>query len=441
MAFCFCALALALMAYFVVDGVQRETVRIMGPAGRPCVGTVWMPRTPKAVLLLGHGVTENQGIMATAANAFALNGYAVVAFDFWGHGRSRERFDWSSNAQQLNVWCDWARERFPGLHLAYLGHSMGGEAGDSAFREHPKADAFVSMGMLPRKMPACKTLIAMGRYEELFSADQAHNLARNAAEVLISPFSDHVTEPSDSVLLRGSVAWLNSLFNLDSPVVFPAGRFTLMLLAVLLGSLSALALAVLASSIGARPAQPSPAAPPGRFNAFRVAAWALRCRGDAMPPRSSGFAEAAVRGVVFGVVLAALMSLLLNANVFTCRLDHPERLVTWLGLALAMSALFLLTARALERIPLHGAYARFAVGALTRATPLFAAGIILELAGPGIAFAGMMFCILGLVFVFISAVHALVTRSTGDYRAGAVACGVTLAWITAFWLPLMWSLG
>ena len=63
---------------------------------------------------------------------------------------------------------------------------------------------------------------------------------------------------------------------------------------------------------------------------------------------------------------------------------------------------------------------------------------MLELLGPGIAFAGMMLGILALVFIGIAAVYAVATRGAGDYRAGAVACGMVLAWITAFWFPLVW---
>jgi multisubunit Na+/H+ antiporter MnhB subunit len=96
------------------------------------------------------------------------------------------------------------------------------------------------------------------------------------------------------------------------------------------------------------------------------------------------------------------------------------------------------TARALERIPLNTAFQRFAVGALTRAVPLLVLCLILQLLGPGIAFAGMMLGILALVFILMSAIHALATRGAGDYRSGAVACGIVLAWITAFWIPLFW---
>lgn len=438
---CAYGLAWAVMNVFVVSGVQREAVRIDGPGGEPCLGKVWSTPAPRAVILLGHGVTANQGVMATLANAFARNGYTAVAIDFWGHGRSRERFDWSSNGAQVNAWCDWARARFTGLPLAYLGHSMGGEAGDAAFRDKPNVEAFVSLGMLPRKVPACKTLIALGQFEELFSAEQARRVAQDQADVLVSPLSDHTLEAGDPILIQGIIAWVNEALGFDRASTFPWMRWGLMLFATALGAVAAVMLAEQAASL-LRPAAASCSATPeqraGRFNLFRIAAWALGCKGEAMPPRSGNFLSAVLRGLAFGGVLVVLLSLILTTNMYTCNLDHPARCVMWLILTVVMTMLFLLTARALERIPLGSTFQRFAVGALTRAVPLLAGCLVLELLGPGIAFAGMMLGILALVFIGIAAVYAVATRGAGDYRAGAVACGMVLAWITAFWFPLVW---
>lgn len=439
-----CAYALAWCALnvFVVSGVRREAVCIDGPGGRACMGTMWSQPSPKAVLLLGHGVTANRAVMALAANAFARNGYTAVAIDFWGHGRSRERFDWRANDAQVSTWCDWARARFPGLPLAYLGHSMGGEAGDRAFRDEAKVDAFVSMGMLPQETPACKTLLAFGRFEELFSVEQARERAQGKMEILVSPYSDHLGEAADPVLIQRIIAWVNEALGFDAENTFPWIRWALLMLAAGIGSLAALALAEQAAALLRPSAQAGngvAAAPPGRFNLFRPAAWLLRCSGNAAPPRSGGLLSAAARGVVFGIVLVTLLSWLFTVNVYTCGLVHPERCLTWAVLAPIMVWLFSLTARALERLPLRTTFQRFAVGALTRAVPLLALCVALQLLGPGIAFAGMIFGVLAVVSVYVAGVYALATRGAADFRSGAVACGVTLSWITAFWFPLVWG--
>ncbi|MBP8132600.1 MAG: alpha/beta fold hydrolase [Candidatus Hydrogenedentes bacterium] len=436
------SLAWVVVNVYLVAGLQCEAVTVQGPGGRPCLGTVWTMTEPKAVLLLGHGVTANRGVLALAANAFARNGYAAVAIDFWGHGRSRERFDWMSNHEQVNAWCDWARSRFPGLPLAYLGHSMGGEAGDRAFRDAPKVDAFVSMGMLPQSLPACKTLLAFGRFEELFSEAQARKRADGKADILVSPYSDHTGEAADPVLIRGITEWLNGALGIDAGAAFPWLRWGLLLLAAAAGSLSALAVSqrvVVLLRFPGKPAPSTPLEPPGRLNLFRPAAWLLRCSGEASPPRSGRLLTAVTRGVVFSLVLVTLLSWLFTVSVYTCSLLHPERCAAWLVLSTVMAGLFSVTVRALERLPLKTALQRFAVGALTRAVPLLVLCLVLQLMGPGIAFLGMMFGILAFVFVFVAAVHALATRAAGDYRSGAVACGITLAWLTAFWFPLVWG--
>ena len=436
------ALSWAALNLGVVHGVQREGVRIDGPSGKPCLGTIWTPPSPKAVMLLGHGVTANQGVMAMAANAFTRNGYIAVTLDFWGHGRSRERFDWASNHAQVNAWCAWARTRFPGMPLGYLGHSMGGEAGDRAFRKEANVDAFVSMGMLPGEVPDCKTLLAFGRFEELFSPERARERAGDKADVLISPYSDHNGEAADPVLIEGIIEWVNGALGLDQPATFPWLRWAVLLIATMVGLVAALVIAERVTSLVSSRVEAgrlSPTFGPGRFNLFRAAARAIGCTGEPAPPRSGSWLSAAARGAVFSLVLVALLSWLFTMNVYTCSLLHPERCLTWLVLVPIITGLFFVTIPALERTPLHTGFQRFAVGALTRAVPLLGLCLVLQLIGPGIAFLGMMLGILAVVFVFIAGVHALATRGAGDYRSGAVACGITLSWIAAFWFPLVWG--
>lgn len=432
----------AALAFLVPAGVERVPVSIAGPGGRPCLATVWTPESPKAVMILGHGVTSNSSVMALAANTFARNGYIAVTIDFWGHGRSRERFDWSSNPGQVKAWVDWARARYPGMPLAYLGHSMGGEAGDKAFRETPGVDAFVSMGMLPQQAPACKTLLAFGRFEQLFSEEQARAAADGKADIRIGPASGHSLEPADRVLLQGIVAWTNNALGVSGPVVFPWARALIQMVSIMLGGVAAFTLMQRAAgsfSPSAAERDMRPADPPGRCNPFRLAAWIFRCRGEAVPPRLGGLLSAVTRGAIAGCTLVALLSWLLCEQVYTCYPAHPERFFLWLVLSPLMALAFLGTSRMLERFPLTSAFRRFAVGALARCVPLLLLALVLHLIGPGIAFAGMTFGILALVFALISAVYAVTVQGTEDFRSGAVACGVVLAWIFAYWCPLIWA--
>lgn len=77
---CLYLAALVLMHASLPTGVQRETIQIEGPSGKPCLGTLWMPQSPKAVIVIGHGVSANQGIMTAAANVVAQGGLSYSHF-------------------------------------------------------------------------------------------------------------------------------------------------------------------------------------------------------------------------------------------------------------------------------------------------------------------------------------------------------------------------
>jgi len=435
-------LALALMRASIPSGVQREWVSIGGPQGEPCSATMWTPRAPKGVILLGHGVSSNRGVMATAAKAFARNGYAAVAFDFWGHGRSRERFDWRSNPAQVLAWCGWARERYQGLPLAYLGHSMGGFSGAEAFTEPAAVDAFVALGALPRSWPSCPTLVAAGRFEELFTPAEAGHRASGHADVIISPYSNHALETWDPKLLSRIVSWVDHTLGFPSGTTFPWLRWGLALLGTIVGCVAALHLAEALAGIRhphARPAEPREGRRRWSANPYRVAGRMFGCKGIATPPRSGGMPLAALRGIVFAAVFITLLSFLLSGHIFTCSLNHPGRCLVWLALAPCMALFVFTDTWLLERVPLKNARGRFAVAALTRAVPLLAAGMALRFVGSGLAFAGMLLGILAFVLVMLSAIHTMATRGAEDYCAGAFASAIVLAWTISFWLPYAWG--
>ncbi len=448
---CLYALALALMYLSVPGGVTREAIAIAGPDGKPCLATVWKPRAPKAVILIGHGVTSNQGVMAMIAKTFAVNGYTAVTLDFWGHGRSQERFelnnvpkrqDWNHNAAQLKAWFAWAHT-LGGLPVAYLGHSMGGMAGAEALSAPDTGvSAFVSLGMLPPQFPPCKTLVAAGHFEELFSGDEARMKAGINGDVIISPFSDHMLEPVDPLLLGRIVAWVDGTLGFSDPVRFPWGSWASALLATLLGCVAAFRLAGLAA--GLLPRQEYPVAvqdaPSRRWsvNPYRVTGRLLGRTGMGAGPRSGSFLSALVKGILFSAVFVTLLSWLLDGQVFTSSLAHPGRFITWCIFAPFLLPPFLAGAWALERVELETMSMRFVVAALTRCAPLLLLSAALFAAVPRLAFGCMIICIWALIMAMLSAVHAVTTDRTADHRAGAVASAVTLAWVLAYWLPLSW---
>lgn len=437
-------IALILMFGSIPSGVQRAPVEIEGPDGKPCTGTLWTPGEAKGVMLIGHGVTSNRGAMAMLAKAFANNGYHSIALDFWGHGRSRVRFDWMANREQLHAWFAWAQSQYPGLPVGYLGHSMGGFAGSEALTDDRGVGAFVSLGALPRRDLPLKTLIALGRYEELFTPEEAHRRAGENAEVLVSPFSNHMLENWDPVLISGMVDWVDTALGLDKQSGFPWLRWAMSVLAVALGTAGALLLASAAVSLFRRPGRPQENAPAPEasrrrwsLNPYRLAGRLLGSRGYGVPPLGASFPWAIVQGIVFASVMIVLLTLLLDVNIFTSRLDHPPRLLTLLILTPIMAMPLSLGAYAYERIPLPSALHRFAVPALTRAVPLLFLAVAFRYI-EGLPFLGMILGILAFILIMLAAVHALATQHTSDCRAGVMASSIALAWVIAFWLPVVW---
>ena len=91
----------------------------------------WLPDgEPTAVVVVVHGFTEHSGRYAQAAEELCSRGYAVVAADLRGHGRSEgDRVFVDSFGQYLDdlqVQLIRIRQRWPKKRLFLFGHSMGG---------------------------------------------------------------------------------------------------------------------------------------------------------------------------------------------------------------------------------------------------------------------------------------------------------------------------
>ena len=90
----------------------------------------WSVRSPRALLLLSHGLGEHAGRYAPFAAALAAHGIAVSALDHRGHGRSAgprghvARF--SLFADDFEAFRKAATAKHPDLPVFVLGHSLGG---------------------------------------------------------------------------------------------------------------------------------------------------------------------------------------------------------------------------------------------------------------------------------------------------------------------------
>lgn len=98
--------------------------------GFTLVGCMDVPHNPKAVIVVVHGLCEHYGRYDYLTERLLATGYAVVRFDHRGHGRSEGRRTWYDDREQIvediDLFVNEARSRFPELALFMIGHSMGG---------------------------------------------------------------------------------------------------------------------------------------------------------------------------------------------------------------------------------------------------------------------------------------------------------------------------
>ena len=87
----------------------------------------WVPESPKASVLIVHGAGEHSGRWDHVGRFLADRGYAVIAFDLRGHGKSRgRRFHVDSFDQFLGDIVDVTDTLDDKLPWALYGHSLGG---------------------------------------------------------------------------------------------------------------------------------------------------------------------------------------------------------------------------------------------------------------------------------------------------------------------------
>jgi acylglycerol lipase len=90
----------------------------------------WLPdKSPKAVLLVVHGLAEHSGRYKNLVDYFVPKGYAVYALDHRGHGKSEgmrsyvDRF--SDYLTDLKTFFDKVRKEHRGAKIFLVGHSLG----------------------------------------------------------------------------------------------------------------------------------------------------------------------------------------------------------------------------------------------------------------------------------------------------------------------------
>ena len=112
------------------------------PDGAGIYTQAWLPDdTPRAIILIVHGLGEHSGRYGNYVDYFVPRGYALYSFDTRGHGRSSgprgyvERFD--RFVEDIDRRAAEAQSDWPGTPLFVLGHSLGSLMALSYARQHP----------------------------------------------------------------------------------------------------------------------------------------------------------------------------------------------------------------------------------------------------------------------------------------------------------------
>jgi acylglycerol lipase len=109
----------------------HESGTFLGQGGVELVEQSWQPpQSPRAVLVIHHGLKSHAGHYAELAARLVARGFAVHAYDMRGHGRSAGQRaaldDFDDLTADLDQFMARVRRRHPGRPIFLLGHSVGG---------------------------------------------------------------------------------------------------------------------------------------------------------------------------------------------------------------------------------------------------------------------------------------------------------------------------
>jgi len=179
---------------------------------------------PHPVALLAHGYASSKETLFRYGEALAAAGFICYNVDLPGHGASTRTYTYMEAVHTLE-----AVAREVGPVDVFAGHSLGYITGGEAVREGGmKPGLFIAIGSI---MPvlgdhAPPLLILAGRFEEFLPP--ALLKTRTDARLVISPWSDHLLEGFDPVLVNAAIEAACAAVNKTPPPPPTAWRWRLL---------------------------------------------------------------------------------------------------------------------------------------------------------------------------------------------------------------------
>ncbi|MGH9084275.1 MAG: alpha/beta hydrolase family protein [Acidimicrobiales bacterium] len=177
------------------------------------------------VVVVAHGYSADQAVMSPMARSLAEAGYAVLTFDFRGHGSNTNHFS-GDLTEDLAAVVDWL-ERSPqvdGTRIAVLGHSMGASAvlDFATLDDRPLAVIPVSGGhqLYDDVLPDSVFLMVAENDPDRIHARQANiaaDLADTDSHVISSEIAgkDHVTILYSNTAITEVVEFLDPIMGIE----------------------------------------------------------------------------------------------------------------------------------------------------------------------------------------------------------------------------------
>jgi pimeloyl-ACP methyl ester carboxylesterase len=188
----------AILSRVIDPGVRVE--KTMLTTNTPALRIFPAAAGPHPIVLLAHGNGGSKEMMFRFGEALAAAGFDSYSVDQAGYGESPQPCSLTNlllNFQEL--------ARALGEVDVFIGHSMGGGVGAWSVREggfRPKL--FIAVGApveLGEHGPPL--LLLAGLFEEFFRPAQLKAITN--AQVVISPWSEHILEAFDPILVRAAV--------------------------------------------------------------------------------------------------------------------------------------------------------------------------------------------------------------------------------------------